>query len=239
MWNSETFPPGPLSTGLQNILTATIGNIYYGVSSYSAGIFDLLGNLRTASGVTDQDVVGNSILLQKIKCDLALHFNESQSTSDQGYVRVTVVQAKDGAMPLPVTGFTMNNENLAQSVFLGSLATPYSIDSKAWMTLPIDLKRFDLLYDKVQHRHATPISVTAQANCHFKTVHYKIRFSWPRGKSMQLSQQNTTGNVIGRWVRPIFMIVQAGEDTDGMLVTPNLTVHSNLNSKLYVTWRDA
>lgn len=235
------FPVGPLSQGglSENLVSATIGNIYYAGSGFGPIVMDLLSSVRSNIGTNMTQMIGSKILLQRLHTRLGLHFNEDQAVADQGYMRVTVVQAKDGAMTLPNQGVTQNDQNLSQYVFLGAVSSNFSTGPSQWTVLPVDRSRFKVLYDKVKHRHATPITVTAQANCHFKTVWFDVNLNFRRGKVMQYSMQNTSASVSGRWVNPIFMIIQAGDDNDGMPVTPALTAHSSVQSSHYISFRDA
>lgn len=226
-------PGGPFTNQgtSTNLTTASIGNVNYSAGTSPPVVIDITHLLLP--GNTQSSVIGNKILLHACRLNGQLIFEENQSTHDQLCIRMTVLRIKQSVDAAGITA----NIALLQSLFLSGGNTAVST---CWHSAPWDLKKVSIYSDKRRQIHATPATVAAQINCHFKSVPINMSVKSRRGIPMTFNRELVLGDPAIKVQNPILFIIQVGVISGSTIPVTNVNgAVSAQSGSFYLSFRDA
>jgi len=236
-FNTSAWPvaPGGSAVATVNVAGGTqFGSVYQATAGLTPLVFEMT---RSHTGGTGQtDIIGNKVLYDSMKIKLFCQPLENQSTFDQVSFRFSVLQLRQGSfLPTSTANSTTFTRNLYQYGMSSGSGTNVSVSQ--FSTTPWDLTKVKVLADEVKYVHATPTTVTAQANCHFKTVAFDWEKIWPKGLPIQYdSSIDFSTNT--QTINPIICIVQCMEPVVTGPATQTMTFALTTDSFCCAAWRD-
>lgn len=236
IFNTSAFPqaPGGSATGTTNVAGVQWGSVYQN----TAGLVPLVAELTRyhTGGAGQTDLIGNSCTYDSMKVEFFCQPLENQSTFDQVNFRFTVLQLRQRSyLPQSVS----NNSVFVKNLMLGGMSTGSGTGTSVSQLTshPWDLDKVKVLADECKYIHATPTTVTAQANCHFKQVHFMWEKVWPKGLVINYDSAIDFTSTT-QTLNPIVVICQCMEPVQTGPVSQTMTFGLTTDSIIVTKWRD-
>jgi len=216
----------------QDLTTNSFGSSYYTGSSGPA-IIDVTNYI--SQNLTQDTIIGNMLRLHTVSLKACLQCSESQSTYDQWNGRISVLRLKENQF---IQGSASN------SVLVNNLYLASSSGYQNWMANLWDKTKVKVLYDQCWYTHATPSSIGAQVNCHFRRVPINIDLRWKKGGLPLIFNRDFNpgaASIYSRVINPILIILQAGAviDNGALPGTEPLPAYFLApQSRYYMSWTD-
>lgn len=234
-----SFPGGPYAAFNTSVDYTNVGG-GFGNSYYPSGannvpfVVDLFN--KAAANLTQNGMIGNKFQLHTVRLNGMIQTFETQSTYDQWLGRISILRLKQDGFAAGVTS-NIGLVRYLQFPYTGANTT------NSWYDCPWDLTKCKVLYEKKWHRHATPASVAAQVNCHFKAVPIRLKLKWRRGLSMAWNTQSNvsgTSATVTKVINPIIIVFQSGATGTDAPLNEALPAFFTWNAgSLYIGYRDA